>query len=149
MLQSTRVGAAVIVLVLVPRVATAPPFRVEPTYRWPLKRAAVGSAPILSRTLTAAVSRREKTETAHVAVDVADADLLRAELGLLRQMGDMGEALNRALRNPVYIRDRRSVSALNAASRRYKEMAKAFQSMTRDLSRITGEEPLRSDRAVK
>lgn len=144
MLQSTRVGVAMIALSLVPRVARAPVFRMESTYAW-LTRRAVAAVPIRSRTLTAAVPQREKTETPHLTGRVGDADLLRAEFGLLRQMDDMGEALNRALRDPVYMRDRRSASALNDASRRFKEMTTSFRSMTRDVSRVIGEEPLLND----
>lgn len=144
MLQSTRVGVAVITLILSPRVATAPLFRSEPTHGWPTGRAVAG-APATSPTLTATVSQREKTETPQLAGRVGDADLLRAELGLLRQMDGMGEALNRALRNPVYMRDSRSASALNDASRRFREMTTSFRSMTRDVSRVIGEEPLPND----
>lgn len=89
--------------------------------------------------------RTDRAGSPSAPVDLTGAELLRSELALLREMGHMGETLNQALRNPAYIRDRRLMTALNDASRDFEQMAAAFQSMTRDLSPLTGGAPAPSD----
>lgn len=78
--------------------------------------------------------RQERRDGVSAQINLAGAELFRAQLVLLRAMDGMGQTLDGALQDRAFVHDRQSMKALNAASHDFKKMATNFRSMVRQLT---------------